>query len=94
VLGVWPLHGLCGALGGVLCGVFGSEVLGGMGGVSIAAQLVGTLAGVAVALVGGFVVYGTLKAVMGIRLSEEDEFAGADLAIHRISSTPDEDMGR
>jgi len=94
VLGVWPLHGLCGVLGGVLCGVFGAEALGGMGGVSLLAQLVGTLAGVVVALVGGFIVYGGLKAVMGIRLSEEEEFAGADLAIHKISSTPDEDMGR
>ncbi len=92
VLGVWPLHGLCGALGGVLCGVFGLEALGGMGGVTFASQLVGTLIGVAIALVAGFVVYGGLKAVAGIRLSEEDEFVGADLAIHKISSTPDEDM--
>ena len=92
VLGVWPLHGLCGALGGVLCGVFGLEALGGMGGVTFASQLVGTLIGVAIALVAGFVVYGGLKAVTGIRLSEEDEFVGADLAIHKISSTPDEDM--
>ena len=92
VLGVWPLHGLCGALGGVLCGVFGLGALGGMGGVTFASQLVGTLIGVAIALVAGFVVYGGLKAVTGIRLSEEDEFVGADLAIHKISSTPDEDM--
>jgi ammonium transporter, Amt family len=92
VLGVWPLHGLCGAMGGILCGVFGLEALGGMGGVSFAAQLVGTLTGVTIALAAGFVVYGGLKATIGIRLSEEQEFLGADLAIHKISSTPDEDM--
>jgi Amt family ammonium transporter len=94
VLGVWPLHGLCGALGGILCGVFGLEALGGMGGVTFQAQLAGTLIGVGIALVGGFVIYGGLKAAVGIRLSDEEEFDGADLAIHKIGSTPDEDLSR
>jgi ammonium transporter, Amt family len=94
VLGVWPLHGLCGALGGILCGVFGLEALGGMGGVTFMAQLVGTLIGVVIALVSGFILYGVLRSAMGIRLSEEDEYAGADLAIHQIGSTPDEDISR
>ncbi len=93
VLGVWPLHGLCGTMGGILCGVFGLEALGGMGGVTFGAQLVGTLVGVVIAAIAGFIVYGALKATIGIRLSEEHEFVGADLAIHKISSTPDEDMG-
>ena len=92
VLGVWPLHGLCGTLGGILCGVFGLEALGGMGGVTFASQLVGTLVGITIAAAAGFVVYGTLKAVVGIRLTEEQEFVGVDIAIHKISSTPDEDM--
>ena len=73
VLGVWPLHGLCGVWGGIACGIFGSEALGGMGGVSFMAQLVGSLLGVAIALGGGFIVYGVIKSVMGIRLSQEDE---------------------
>jgi Amt family ammonium transporter len=89
VLGVWPLHGLCGAWGGVAAGIFGAAALGGMGGVSFASQLLGTLLGMGVALVGGFAVYGALKALVGLRLSEEDEFNGADLAIHRISATPE-----
>jgi len=88
VLGVWPLHGICGAWGGIAAGIFGLESMGGMGGVTFMSQLVGTLAGVGIALVGGFVVYGVLKATIGIRLSEEDEFDGADLAIHKISATP------
>ena len=94
VLGVWPLHGLCGALGGILCGIFGLESLGGMGGVSFPAQVIGTLTGVVIAAAAGIVIYGTLKKTVGIRLSEEQEFEGADLAIHKISAMPDESMGR
>ncbi len=89
VLGVWPLHGLCGAWGGIACGIFGSTAFAGLGGVTFLSQLVGTLLGVAWALVAGFVVYGTLKAVMGLRLTQEEEFDGADLSIHRISATPE-----
>jgi Amt family ammonium transporter len=92
VLGVWPLHGLCGALGGILCGVFGLEALGGLGGVTFGAQLAGTLIGIVIALAAGFAIYGALKAATGLRLSEEEEFDGADLAIHKIGSTPDEDI--
>lgn len=89
VLGVWPLHGLCGAWGGIAAGIFGSKVLGGMGGVSFMSQLTGTLLGVAIALTGGFLVYGGLKAIVGIRMDIEDEYAGADLSIHKITSTPE-----
>ncbi len=89
VLGVWPLHGLCGAWGGLACGIFGLPALGGLGGVSFAAQLVGTLAGVAWALAGGALVYGVLKATLGLRLTAEEEYEGADLSIHRIGATPE-----
>ncbi|MBA3625561.1 MAG: ammonium transporter, partial [Methylibium sp.] len=92
VLGVWPLHGLCGAWGGIAAGIFGSTALGGLGGVSLAAQVIGTALGVAWALAGGFVVYGVLRMVMGLRLSQEDEFRGADLAVHKIGATPDRDV--
>jgi len=89
VLGVWPLHGLCGAWGGIAAGIFGSAALGGMGGVSLASQAIGTGAGIAVALTGGFAVYGLLKATMGLRLDPESEFNGADLSLHRISASPE-----
>ena len=89
VLGVWPLHGLCGAWGGVACGLFGQPLLGGLGGVSVWAQMLGTLAGVAWALLGGFAVYGAIKGLTGLRLSAEEEFDGADLSIHRIGATPE-----
>lgn len=86
VLGVWPLHGVCGAWGGIAAGIFGSEALGGMGGVSIASQLIGSLGGILIALLSGVTVYGIIKTLTGLRLSEEDEFNGADLAIHKIGS--------
>ena len=91
VLGVWPLHGLCGLWGGLAAGIFGATALGGLGGVNLAAQTIGSLLGVAIALVGGFVVYGILKMTLGIRMSQEDEYEGADLSLHKISATPDRD---
>ena len=89
VLGVWPLHGLCGLWGGLAAGIFGTKALGGIGGISFTAQLIGSALGVGIALLGGFVVYGTLKAALGIRMSQEEEYEGADLSVHRISSSPD-----
>ena len=88
VLGVWPLHGLCGAWGGIAAGIFGAKALGGLGTVSLMSQLIGTGLGIAIALFGGFVVYGLLKKVVGIRMDVEDEYMGADLAIHKITATP------
>jgi Amt family ammonium transporter len=92
VLGVWPLHGVCGAWGGIAAGIFGSKALGGLGGVALGSQVVGTLLGVAIAVAGALVVYGALKRTMGLRLSPEEEFNGADLSIHRISATPDQEV--
>jgi Amt family ammonium transporter len=94
VLGVIPLHGVCGVWGGIAAGIFGSTALGGAGGVTFMAQLVGTLAGLAIAVAGGFLIFGGIRATVGIRLSEEDEYQGADLAIHQIAAYPEEDMAR
>ncbi|MDU3293838.1 MAG: ammonium transporter, partial [Pseudomonas aeruginosa] len=86
VLGVWPLHGLCGVWGGIACGIFGQQALGGLGGVSLASQALGSLLGVTVAFAGGLLVYGLMKALLGIRLSQEEEYYGADLSIHKIGA--------
>ncbi len=92
VLGVWPLHGVCGAFGGIAVGIFGQQILGGLGGVSFISQLFGTFLAIVIALGGGFLVYGVLKLTVGIRLSQEDEFVGADLSIHKISANSDDSM--
>jgi Amt family ammonium transporter len=93
VLGVWPLHGICGAWGGIAAGIFGSKALGGLGGVTFMAQLAGTVLGVVIAVAGGAIVYGLLKATVGIRLDAEQEFNGADLSIHKITATPERESG-
>jgi ammonium transporter, Amt family len=93
VLGVWPLHGLCGAWGGIACAIFGSKALGGLGGVSLMSQLVGTALGIVVALAGGVIVYGALKAIVGIRMDAEQEFNGSDLSAHNIGATPEREAG-
>jgi Amt family ammonium transporter len=92
VLGVWPLHGLCGTWGGVAAGVFGNKALGGLGQVTLGGQFIGTGLGVAWALTGGILTYGLLKTTMGLRLSQEEEYEGADLSIHRISATPEREV--
>jgi Amt family ammonium transporter len=93
VLGVWPLHGLCGAWGGIAAGIFGSKALGGLGGVSFLSQLAGTALGILIAFAGGYAVYAAAKKIAGIRLDPEEEFNGADLSIHRITATPERESG-
>ncbi|MEO8342275.1 MAG: ammonium transporter [Gallionella sp.] len=93
VLGVWPLHGLCGAWGGIAAGIFGLQTFGGRGGVSFMSQLCGTLLGIAIAFAGGLVVYGVLKKLVGIRLTAEEEFNGTDLSVHKITATSERESG-
>ncbi len=94
VLGVFPLHGVAGVWGGIACGIFGQKALGGVGGVSFASQLVGSLLIALYAFIVGWLLYSILKATIGVRLSEEDELIGADVAIHKIGSTPEAASGR
>jgi ammonium transporter, Amt family len=93
VLGVWPLHGLCGLWGGIAAGIFGLQALGGVGGVTFGGQLAGSLTGVVIAFGGGFLIYGAIRSLIGLRLSEEDEYLGADLSIHKITAQPDYNRG-
>ena len=90
VLGVWPLHGICGAWGGIAAGIFGLKLFGGLGGVTFMSQLVGTIAGVFIALVGGYIVYTVIHKMFNFRLTEEEEFNGADISIHKINSISSE----
>jgi Amt family ammonium transporter len=92
VLGVWPLHGVCGTWGGIAAGIFGAKELGGMGGVTFVSQLMGSLTAAVFALACGFLVYGILSKTVGIRLTKEEEFVGADLTIHSIDAYPEEQV--
>ena len=89
---MWALHGVCGTFGGLAVGIFGLQALGGLGGVSLISQLIGTMLGIVIALSSGFIIYGLLKITIGIRLSPEEEYNGADLSIHRVSSTYDQNL--
>jgi len=93
VLGVWPLHGLCGAWGGIAAGIFGMKSMGGLGGVTFEAQAIGTALGIGVAVAGGFIAYGALKLLFGIRLDAAQEFAGSDLCLYQIGATPEREPG-
>ena len=92
VLGVWPLHGMCGVWGGIACGIFGYEALGGLGGVDFFVQVIGSVGGAIYAAVAGFIIYGIINAVMGLRMSDEDQYNGADLTFHHITANPDVEM--
>jgi Amt family ammonium transporter len=94
VLGVWPLHGICGSWGGIACGIFGQESLGGLGGVSILAQIIGSVAAIVIALTSGFIVYKTLDSLFGIRLEADEEMKGSDLTIHKLESYPEDVTSR
>ena len=92
VLGVWPLHGLCGLWGGIACGIFGLKAFGGMGGVAFLSQLFGSVMGAAIGLVSGIIVYTLVDLVMGLRMSADDEREGADISIHKIGANPEDDV--
>lgn len=92
VLGVWPLHGLCGAWGGIAAGIFGQQALGGLGGVSLISQVIGTALGIVIAVIGGWAIYAVLKMLVSIRLDREEEYQGADLSIHKITATPEREV--
>ena len=94
VLGVWPLHGISGTWGGIAAGIFGQEALGGLGGVSLVAQITGSVLAVGLAVGAGFTVYKILDSIFGLRMEKEDEQRGSDLAIHKIESYPEEVTSR
>ncbi len=90
VLGVWPLHGVCGAWGAIAAGIFGTEALGGRGGVSFNSQLLVTVIIIGVSLLASTVVYGLLKITVGIRLDIHEEKMGSDLVVHQIEANPED----
>ena len=92
VLGVWALHGLCGLWGGIACGIFGLKQFGGMGGVTFASQLVGSVGGAAFGFASGYVVYRLVDALFGFRMDADSERRGADLTFHNIGANPEDEV--
>jgi len=92
VLGVWPLHGIVGVWGALAAGVFGTEALGGLGGVSFMSQLIGTFVGITIAFVGGYIVYKIVATFMTLRMTDEEQAQGADITIHKVHASPIKDM--
>ena len=84
--------GLCGLWGGIAAGIFGLKALGGMGGVSTMSQVFGSVLGAGAGFVSGLIVYTIVDVLFTFRLSADEERMGADLAIHKISSNPEEDV--
>jgi len=94
VLGVWPLHGISGTWGGIACGIFGQKALGGLGGVSLLAQVLGSVLALSLAFGIGYAVYKTMDLCFGIRLAKDDEQQGSDLAVHKLQAYPEEGTSR
>ena len=80
--------------GGFACGIFGQKDLGCLGGVSFAAQVIGSATAIIIAMVSGYVVYKALDQAFGIRLSHEEEMRGSDLTVHKLESTPEQAASR
>jgi Amt family ammonium transporter len=88
-LDVFPVHGVGGVIGTLLTGVFAAPALGGLGlpeGATIGSQVLIQGLGVLVTLVwSGVVSLVLLKAIdalLGLRVSAEDETQGLDVALH------------
>ena len=92
VLGVWPLHGLVGVWGGISAGIFGVTSMGGLGGVSLASQIIGTVAGAGIAFAGSYLIFGVIKRFAGLRLTPQEEQIGPDLIVHRSRAYPEQEM--
>jgi ammonium transporter, Amt family len=88
-LDVWGVHGIAGIVGAILTGVFADASLGGAGlaeGITMGHQVLVQLISVLATLIyGGIVSLILLKLidlVIGLRVTEEQETEGLDLALH------------
>ena len=90
-VGAISVHGTCGALGTILLGLFHKEqgiFFGGSFGF-LWAQIVGVVAVFVWCLVTGYILFSAIKAVTGLRVTEEEEMEGLDYGEHGASAYPD-----
>ena len=87
-VGAISVHGICGALGTILVGVFATEggLLYGGGFSSLGIQTLGVLACVALAMAISAIYFGVVKKAFGLRVERKEELAGLDAAEHGISA--------
>lgn len=73
-VGAISVHGVCGIWGTVAVGIFG--------GANLVTQIIGTVSVSVAAFLFAFIVFSAIKAIMGVRVSPEEESEGLDLAEH------------
>ncbi len=88
-LDVFAVHGVGGALGTLLAAFFAASSLGGLGladgvtmGKAFWVQLVGVAATLAWTVVVSYVIIKVVGAIVGLRVSEDDEAEGLDITVH------------
>jgi ammonium transporter, Amt family len=90
-VGAVAAHGLCGAAGTILVGVFSLEegLFYGKGAHLLGVQVLGVIAVAAWTLLTTFILFKAIKATVGLRVSRDEELAGLDMQEHGISCYPD-----
>lgn len=81
-VGAISVHLICGIWGTLAVGIWGTEK-------SFVVQLIGVLAYGAFCVVAAAIIFGIIKATMGLRVSREEELLGLDLGEHGMEAYPD-----
>ncbi|AEH06076.1 ammonium transporter [Methanothermococcus okinawensis] len=93
VCGIVPVHGVAGVVGAICTGIFGMTALGGAGGISLIDQIIASIFCIVYGTGLGYILAKIVGLVMGgLRVSEEDEKRGLDLAEHKLPAYPEEEL--
>ncbi|HTK94417.1 MAG TPA: CBS domain-containing protein [Terriglobales bacterium] len=89
--GVGPVHMTPGLLGGVAAGLFAPLIPNGFHGYTVhfLPQLIGTATAIAYGLVTSVALFWTMQKLMGLRVSEDEELSGLDVAEHGMAAYPE-----